>query len=56
MPSEIITDLDAAKLMAALPEDAQERLRTEALRRGVPVATVLMEGILDAASKMDRAA
>ena len=51
-----LTDIDAARLMAALPADAQERLRAEALRRGVPVATVIMEGILAAARQMERTA
>lgn len=42
--------------MDSLPQDAQERLRAEAMRRGVPVAVVLMEGILEAARRMERAA
>ena len=56
MNEPILTDVDASKVLESLPEDARDRLRAEALRRGVPVGVILMEGIMEAAQRMARKA
>lgn len=56
MNEPILTDVDASKVLESLPEEARDRLRAEALRRGVPVGVILMEGILEAAERMGRKA